>query len=127
MRNLPHKYTDCPTETKTTSILGWLSDKKAQDLLALDLSGLSSFTDTIIIVSASSIRHAQGLADHILAECRAANIEFLRMEGFPTGQWILLDLNDVVVNIFAQDMRDLYRLDELWPNAKVIRDERRHN
>ena len=126
MRNLSPKFTDCPTETKTASILGWLEDKKAQDLLALDLSCLSSFTDAVIIVSASSIRHAQGLADHVLAECRAANIEFLRMEGFQTGQWILMDLNDVVLNIFTQDMRDIYRLDELWPNAKVIRDERQY-
>ncbi len=120
-----HKYSDCPTETKTASLLGWLTDKKALDLLALDLSSLTSFTDTIIIVSASSPRHAQGLADHILAECRAAKLEFLRMEGYQTGQWILLDLNDVVLNIFLQEVRDLYRLDELWPKAKVIRDERR--
>jgi ribosome-associated protein len=124
MRKQALKYTDCPTETKVASILSWLEEKKALDTLALDLSGLSTFTDAMIICTASSFRHAQGLADHILDESKKAGFEFLRMEGYQAGQWILLDLNDLVLNIFVRETRDLYRLDELWPKALIVRDQR---
>ena len=110
---------------KLETVSGWLRDKKGEDLLALDLTGNHTFTEGIVIVTASSIKHAQGLADHILQECRLAGFEFLCMEGFQTGQWVLLDLNDLVVSIFQKDTRDLYRLEDLWKSARTVVDERK--
>ena len=65
-----------------------------------------------------------GLADHVLEEAGRANYEFLHMEGYQNGAWILLDFNDVVVNIFQKDARLLYNIEGLWSGVKPLLDER---
>lgn len=118
------KFADVPVREKLEQIAGWIREKKGKDILALDLARLQTFTEGIIIVTATSIRHAQGLADNILLECKARRYEFLRMEGYQTGQWILLDLNDLVVSILQEETRGLYRLEDLWKNATPVLDTR---
>lgn len=118
------KFADVPVTEKLERIMGWIEEKKGRDILALDLSDNNTFTEGIIIVTASSIRHAQGLADHVLLESKAERYEYFRMEGYQTGQWILLDMNDLVVSIFQEETRELYRLEDLWKNAKKVRDTR---
>lgn len=118
------KYAQTPVTEKLQRAADWITEKKGRDLLALDLTANCTFTEGIIIVTASSIRHAQGLADFVLQEAKAARFEFLRMEGYQTGQWILLDMNDFVISIFQEDTRDLYRLEELWKTASVVADTR---
>ena len=93
-------------------------------MLALDVSGLASFAETLIIVTATSVRQAQALADDVLERCKQEAIEFLHMEGYNSGQWILLDLNDVVVNIFQSDARELFNLEGLWSGARILDDRR---
>lgn len=102
----------------------WLTDKKGKDILALDLAKENTLSEAIIIATASSVRHGQGLSDHVLAEAGKARYEFLRMEGHGVGQWILLDFNDVIVHIFQSESRDLFRLDDLWPTAGKLADLR---
>ncbi len=111
-------------QEKTASILNWISEKKGRDMLALDVSGLASFAETLIIVTATSVRQAQALADDVLERCKQEAIEFLHMEGYNSGQWILLDLNDVVVNIFQSDARELFNLEGLWSGARILDDRR---
>ena len=118
------KFSAIPVREKLERITDWIVERKGRDVLALDLARNNTFTEGIIIVTASSIRHAQGLADHILQECKAEGFEFLRMEGYQTGQWVLIDLNDLVVSIFQEETRELYRLEDLWKNAEVIFDAR---
>ena len=121
------KFVDTPVREKLERIARWIEEKKGRDILALDLTANHTFTEGIIIVTASSIRHAQGLADHILEESKAERFEFLRMEGYQTGQWILLDMNDLVISIFQEDTRELYRLEDLWKNAETVLDTRNHS
>ena len=118
------KFANVPVTEKLETACAWLAEKKARDIVALDLSKNNTFTEGIIIVTATSVRHAQGLADHVLAESKALRYEFLSMEGYQTGQWILLDMNDIVVSIFLEDTRELYRLEELWKSAPVTHDTR---
>ena len=120
------KFAVVPIQDKLTIITDWIVAKKGGDVLALDLTQKHTFTEGIIIVTANSIRHAQGLADHILLESKAAKFEFMRMEGYQTGQWILLDMNDVVVSIFQEEARELYRLEDLWKTALIVADTRNH-
>jgi ribosome-associated protein len=120
------KYATLPLREKLQRAVGWLAEKKGGDILALDLSASNTFTEGLILATAGSIRHAQGLADHVLAESKAARFEFLRMEGYQAGQWILLDMNDVVVSIFQEETRELYRLEDLWKSAPVVMDARNH-
>ena len=117
-------YVSIDTKDKITILSSWLTEKKAEDLLALDLAAHSSVAEALVIVTATSIRHAQGLADTALERCRQEKIEFLSMEGYAVGQWILLDLNDVLIHIFQKENRELYKLDDLWPDAKTIVDQR---
>lgn len=118
------KYSQAPVREKLEQMGAWLKDKKARDLFILDLSGQGAFTEGMILVSATSIRHAQGLADHLLEEAGRANYEFLHMEGYQNGAWILLDLNDVIVNIFQKDARLLYKIEGLWAGLTPLCDER---
>ena len=118
------KYSLASVQEKLEQMGAWLKDKKARELFVLDLSGQGAFTNGIILVSATSVRHAQGLADHLLDEAGRANYEFLHMEGYQNGAWILLDFNDVVVNIFQADARLLYNIKGLWAGVKPVLDER---
>lgn len=97
-----------------------LEEKKADAVTAIDVSGLTSFTDAMVIASAGSIRHAKALADYILEVADRENFSFLGMEGYAQGQWILLDLNDVLVHIFQPAQRQMFDLEGLWSEAKVL-------
>jgi len=122
MRTNKTRYSAAPYTEKVAAIVAWLEDKKAKNILGLDMSKENSLSDAIIIATATSVRHAQGLAEHVLRSAREHNYEYLRMEGNVVGQWVLLDLNDVIVHIFQQDARALFRLDDLWPTAPVLAD-----
>ena len=76
--------------------------------------GRGSFTDGLVIATATSVRHAQSLADGISALCHEKKYEYLRMDGYTNGQWLLVDCNDVVVNIFQEATREMYNLEALW-------------
>ena len=127
MRTNKTRYSTVPYAEKVAAIVDWLEDKKATDILGLDMSQENTLSDAIVIATATSIRHAQGLAEHVLRSARERNYEYLRMEGNLVGQWILLDLNDVIVHIFQSDNRALFRLDDLWPSAPVLADKRKEN
>ena len=120
MQNListPKKDSELPTAEKMAVIKAWLEEHKAVDVAEIDLAGQGAFTDALLVVSATSVRHAQSLADGVSALCHEQNYEYLRMEGYNAGQWILVDCNDIVVNIFQQSVRDLYQLENLWGAA----------
>jgi ribosome-associated protein len=104
-------------EKKLADISGWLHEHKALQPVSLHVAGKNTWTEALVIVSASSVRHAQSLADGLLAWCKEQKVEFLSMEGYQAGQWILVDLNDVVVNIFQAPTRELYRLESLWAES----------
>ncbi len=119
------KYSSLPTIDKIKQIADWAQEKKGIDVLGYDLSKQQSLAEAVCIVSATSLRHAQGLADHILEQCSLHKFEKLRMEGYEVAQWILLDLNDIVVHILQTDSRNIYRLDDLWASSPVIMDFRK--
>lgn len=125
MRTSKPSYSKAPTTEKVAVLAGWLDDKKARDIVAFDLARENSLSEAVVIATATSTRHAQGLAEHVLLSAKEANYEFLRMEGNAVGQWILLDLNDIVVHILQTDARDLFRLEDLWTGSPVLADTRR--
>lgn len=121
---MERKFSQTPSREKLLLLGEWLKDKKARALYILDLAGRGAFTEGIILASATSARHAQGLADHLLEETGRANFEFLHLEGYQNGSWILLDFNDVVVNIFQEEARLLYNIEGLWSDVPPLTDER---
>lgn len=119
------KFSTLSTRDKALFFVERLADKKAQDIVAFDLSKENSLSEATIIAGATSVRHAQGLADSVLQAAKEARFEFLRMEGHTVGQWILLDFNDVIIHIFHPESRDLFRLDDLWATAPRFADTRK--
>lgn len=110
----PKKYSLLPTPEKLAIMKSWLEEHKALNVESIDLAGQGAFTDALLIASATSVRHAQSLADGLSALCSEQNFEYLRMEGYTVGQWILVDCNDIVINIFQESVRELYKLEALW-------------
>lgn len=95
-------------------------DTKAEDLVILDVTGLTSFTDYFVIMSGRSTRHVQGLAEAIEGEFRSKRIKTSNAEGLQEGMWVLLDFDDVIVHIFYHEQREFYNLEGLWHQAKRI-------
>ena len=91
-----------------------LQDNKAENILALDIEGISSFADVIMIATANSNRHAKSLADKLVESIKASNINILNVEGKTESGWILVDCGGVVVNIMKEDVREFYDLEGLW-------------
>jgi len=108
---------------KSGKIVEWLREKQAEDVLSLDVRDISSYTEAMVIVSAQNIRHAQALADWILAKFAETGMEVLGIEGYHPGYWILLDGNDVVLHIFQSEYRTFYNLDGLWREAPRMVDD----
>ena len=86
----------------------------------LDVSELTSYTNYLLIVTATSDRHARALADHLREELKSQSVKPLGVEGHESGQWILLDYSDVIVHIFQEASRDYYDLDGLWIDAESL-------
>lgn len=120
MQKAKEKARTIPTIDKAKAVAGWLHDKKAIDVRAIDVRGLSPITEALVIATATSVRHAQGLANHLLDTVAEEKLEYLGMEGFQQGAWILVDLNDVLVHIFQADNRGFYNIEGLWSEGKPI-------
>lgn len=99
----------------------FLESQNARDIEIMDVKSSESITDVIMVAGATSRRHAQGLADGISRICKENDFEFLGMEGYNLADWILVDCNDVIVNIFQEEPRKLYRLEDLWRRNLQIR------
>ncbi len=91
-----------------------LDDLKAADIRNLDVRHLTSVTDFMVIASGRSDRHVRALADTVLERCKALDCRPLGVEGQSSGEWVLLDLGDVVVHVMLPRVRDFYNLEKLW-------------
>ena len=89
-------------------------DKKALDLVVIDVADVCSFTDNFIICTGTSNRHNQTIADGIEEHLRQQGVRSLHIEGRTEGEWILMDYFDFVIHIFTARTREFYDLERLW-------------
>jgi ribosome-associated protein len=101
-------------------IVALAEDKKAADILLLDLEGLTSLADAFVICSGGSERQLESIADGIVRGMRAEGIRPIGTEGPPASHWILVDFGDVIVHIFTPPERDYYGLEKHWSEAKAV-------
>ena len=97
------------------------SEKKAFDLIALDLRSIASFTEFFIIASGSNQRQVQAIADEINEQLKKQlGTRPVRIEGYNTGEWILVDYGDFIVHVFNSEAREFYDLARLWLDARKV-------
>ncbi|MDH5300238.1 MAG: ribosome silencing factor [Gammaproteobacteria bacterium] len=91
-----------------------LADLKAKDMQVLDVRDACNVTDVLVIATGTSTRHVKALANNIVVKAKENNIMPYGTEGEQTGDWVLVDLGDVVAHVLTQEMRDFYQLERLW-------------
>jgi ribosome-associated protein len=94
------------------------SEKKARDILILDMQGISMVTDYFVICSANSTTQVQAIADHIEEKLTEQGIKVLSKEGYREARWVLLDYGSCVVHVFVEEDREFYNLERLWGDAE---------
>ncbi len=131
-KSLHPEVTETPTVTATITPFAELdetvklaltcaSDKKAIKMSALDLREIASFTEFFVIASGTNQRQVQAIADEIQEQLKKQlSSKVIRIEGYTTAEWILMDYGDFVVHIFEQKAREFYDLERLWRDAKKV-------
>ena len=95
-------------------VIDKIDDLKGRDIIDLDVTGKSSVTDTMVVCSGNSKRHVVSIAEHVALEAKRAGNPALSIEGQDEGEWVLVDLGDVVVHVMQDQTRDFYQLEKLW-------------
>lgn len=110
------------TKKLNNSIEKILSDGKAEDIISIPLKGKSSIADYMIIANGTSTRHVSALANQVTSKIKTLGYHIFSIEGQRNGDWVLVDIGDVIVHLFRPEVRDFYNLDKMWlaPNDKSM-------
>ena len=103
------------------TIVAALEDIKARDIVILDVTRMTALFDRMIIASADSTRQTKALANNVQVKVKAAGGMVYGMEGEQSGEWVLVDLGDVVVHVMQPAVRGYYNLEELWAEAEAVK------
>ncbi len=114
------KSTELSPLDMARKIVELAEDKKAADIVLLDLASLTTLADSFVIASGGSERQIDAIADGIVSGMRDIGIRAIGREGTPDSHWILLDFGAVIVHIFTPPERDFYQLEKHWAEAKTI-------
>jgi ribosome-associated protein len=95
-------------------------ERKAGDVVAMDVSTLTSFTDAFVIATGTSDRHVKAVADAIVERASRLGRKPLGVEGYEGGEWVLIDLDDVIVHVFRGEKREQFDLERLWGDAPLL-------
>ncbi|PZE22757.1 ribosome silencing factor [Paenibacillus xerothermodurans] len=95
-------------------------DKKAMNVVTLNLQGVSLIADYFIICHGNSETQVQAIATEVRKRAEERGVQMRGLEGMDTARWVLVDLGDVVVHVFHRDDREFYNIERLWTDAKVV-------
>jgi ribosome-associated protein len=96
-------------------------DKKARDLIALDISAIASFADLFLICTGDSSRQIQAISDEIEMRLKEAGVRPYHIEGYQNAEWVVMDYSDLIVHIFSKTARAYYNLERLWRDAVSVK------
>src|SRR5439155_6476026 len=97
-----------------------LDDMKAANVRVLDVRGLTDIVDTMVIASGNSDRHVRSIAERVVEKAKAAGFRPLGTEGARDGEWVLVDLQDVLVHVMLPRVREFYGLERLWEGGPAL-------
>lgn len=106
--------------TELEPYLSAVTEKKAEDVVLLDVRGLTSIADAFILCCGNSSRQVSALGDHIIRALRKRGIKPLSAEGLGDGRWILIDYGSVIIHVFYESVRAFYDIEGLWSDAVRI-------
>jgi ribosome-associated protein len=110
-----------PLDERVLTSLHAAADKKANGLLVLDLRAIAAFTDFFVIAGGTNVRQVQAVADEVVERVRKEHkSKPARVEGYSTGEWVLLDYGDFIVHVFEEKARRFYDLERLWRDAARV-------
>lgn len=108
------------SEQVLTRILSSLDDDKAEDVVTIDLRGRSAMADHMVIATGRSARQVSAIAEKLAERYKQATGRTARIEGKDTGDWVLIDTDDVIVHVFRPEVRDFYQLEKMWMPADAL-------
>jgi ribosome-associated protein len=95
-------------------------EKQAKDIVVLDLTGITSFTDIFVIATGANSRQVQAISDEVSLQLKKRGELPNSAEGYGTAEWILVDYGDFIVHVFSPQAREYYDLERLWRGAKAV-------
>lgn len=96
-----------------------MDDKKGDDIVIIDIQDLSSFADYFVNVTANNVRQVESLADEVHKQLVVMDIEPKNIEGKAESGWILIDVGDIVINVFGREEREKYQIEKIWSDGKI--------
>lgn len=100
------------------SIMHWLDEAKAEEVVSIDLAGKSSIADYMVIVSGRSDRHVAAIGEQVQRKLKEQGFGRVRAEGMEQGDWVLVDAGSVIVHIFRPEVREFYKLERMWSSER---------
>ena len=105
-------------EALTRLVTEALDDRKTRRIVVLDVRALTDVTDVMVVASGRSARHVKATAEHVIEQSKAAGCRPLGVEGLREGEWVLVDLGDLVLHVMTPETRETYQLEKLWGGVK---------
>jgi ribosome-associated protein len=121
---LPERPAEPPAEdeffARVRTAVEAAEEKKAQGIVVLRLSAITSFTDYFLICSGNSSRQVQAITDEVVARLKKEGVRPLSVEGYNNAEWVLIDYGPLVVHVFSENSRRFYDLERLWRDAEKV-------
>ncbi|MFO8144425.1 MAG: ribosome silencing factor [Candidatus Syntrophosphaera sp.] len=99
---------------KLEAVLTWLSEKQAENIRVYDVKENSSYTDLIVVCEGTADLHNKAIANHVLDNAKQNKLKVIGKAGLEFGQWVLLDIGDIIVHVFLPEKRQYYKIDQFF-------------
>ena len=108
-------------------ILDSVIERKARDIVVIDISKVSLMADTLVICTGTSKTHTNGIAGYVIEVLKKENVKIFAANGLNDGKWVLVDLGHVIVHVMVPEAREFYTLEKLWSNGEIIYCDEKEN
>jgi ribosome-associated protein len=103
-------------------VLASLEESKSEDVVSIDIAGKSALGDYMVVASGRSNRHVAAICDNLLRDLKDAGYGSAKVEGLSAGDWVLIDIGDIIVHVFRPEIREFYNIEKLWMTPEIEED-----